>query len=53
MGGESEDDEDDGGIDQAEIDQNVKKEHVFPVIEWLGQQPKDKKHVVKITNLPR
>ena len=37
MGGESDEGEDDGGIDQAEIDSNVKKEHIFPVIEWLKE----------------
>ena len=53
MGDSDDDDDSDANLDQAEINQGVKKEHVLPVLEWLKEQPAGKKHVVKIANLPR
>ena len=53
IGDSDEEDDNDANLDQAEINQGVKKEHVLPVIEWLKEQPEGKKHVVKIANLPR
>lgn len=53
MGYSLEEDDDDANLDQAEITQGVKKEHVLPVLEWLKEQPAGKKHVIKIANLPR
>ena len=41
------------GLDNDEINQEVKKEHVLPVLEWLKKQPAGGKHVIKIANLPR
>lgn len=53
MGDSDEEDEDETDLNQAEINQGVKKEHVLPVLEWLKEQPEGKKHVIKIANLPR
>lgn len=51
--GDSDEDEAGLDLDNEEINQGVKKEHILPVIEWLKEQPEGKKHVVKIVNLPR
>lgn len=53
MGDSEDEDESDANLDQAEINQGVKKEHILPVLEWLKEQPDGKKHVIKIANLPR
>ena len=50
---EGDDEEDETDLNQAEINQGIKKEHVLPVLEWLKEQPEGKKHVIKIANLPR
>lgn len=49
------DDEEDGGaeLNEDEINQGIKKEHILPVLEWLKDQPAGKKYIVKIANLPR
>jgi len=47
------DEEDEVDLNQKEINEEVKKEHVLPVLQWLKEQPEGKKHVIKIANLPR
>lgn len=47
------DEEDEVDLNQKEIIEEVKKEHVLPVLQWLKEQPEGKKHVIKIANLPR
>jgi len=37
MGDSDEEDDNDANIDQAEIIQGVKKEHILPVLEWLKE----------------
>lgn len=52
--GDSDEEEDESGnLDEAEVNQGVKKEHVLPVFDWLKDQPQSKKYVIKIANLPR
>lgn len=41
------------GIDPNEITLGLRREHCLPVLKWLKDQPSDKKHVIKIANLPR
>ena len=53
MGDSDEEDIDDTNLNKDEINQEVKKEHVLPVLQWLKDQPEGKKHVIKIANLPR
>ena len=53
VGDSDEDEENEGNLDEAEVNQGVKKEHVLPVFDWLKDQPQGKKHVIKIANLPR
>jgi hypothetical protein len=40
-------------MDDEEVDQAIKMEHCLPALRFLEQQPKDKKHIVKIENVPR
>lgn len=50
---EDEEDIDDLGIDPNEITLGLRREHCLPVLKWLKDQETDKKHVLKIENLPR
>ena len=49
---------DDGVVDEynipeEEANKGIRREHCMPVLQWLGEQPKDKMHVVKLLNIPR
>lgn len=40
-------------MDETEANKGVRREHCIPALEWLKQQPQDKKHIIKIANVPR
>ena len=54
MGDSEEEDEDEtNNLEEKDINEGIKKEHILPVLEWLKDQDAGKKHVIKIANLPR
>ena len=40
-------------VDEKEATKGIRREHCIPALEWLKGQPADKKHVIKIANVPR
>ena len=43
----------DYGIDESEASKGMRQWHCIPALEWLKTQPQDKKHIIKIANVPR
>ena len=43
----------DYAIDESTASKGIRREHCIPALEWLKQQPQDKKHIIKIANVPR
>ena len=51
--GDAEDELAEHGLEESEVNLALRREHCLPVMKWLKEQPVDKKHVIKIQNLPR